>query len=127
MNSDETKKLIEALHAGLGQPYIAVRCWCDNLETVFLLVDENGQLCVTDNHETFHYLATAGDKNHVSFNELDMNVVSQICESAGVTLTPETEEDFPSLEIRPSSGQDISEAIERVANAIDAIFELSAR
>ena len=127
MNAQEVKQLINRLAAGVGQRAIALQCDCENLETAYVIVDEGGDVLVTDAHKTFQYLHDCPSSTYVPVESLDMIAARQICNELCVELKPAPPEGYPSIECVVDLGQPIAEAIERVAEAIDRVFELAMR
>jgi hypothetical protein len=127
MDVQETKELMSRLAAGVGQRAIALRCECENLETAYVIVDEVGDVLVTDDHRTFQYLDRGTDSTYVPVQSLDMVAARQICDDLRVELKPAPPDGYPSIECVVDLGQPIAEAIERVAEAVDRVFELAMR
>ncbi len=127
MNAQEVKELINRLAAGVGQRAIALQCDCENLETAYVIVDKGGDVLVTDAHKTFQYLHDRPSSTYVPFESLDMDAARQICDDLRVELKPAPPEGYPSIECVVGLGQPIAEAVERVAEAIDRVFELAMR
>jgi hypothetical protein len=127
MDAQELKELMTRLAAGVAQRGIALRCDCENLETAYVVVDDVGHVLVTDNHETFYYLARGTDSTYVPLQNLDMAAARQICDDLRVELKPAPPDGYPSIECVVDLGQPIAEAIERVAEAVDRMFDLAMR
>jgi len=127
MDAKEIRDLMQQLAEGVGQRGIALRCDCENLETVYVLVDENGDVRVTDDHRTFQYLDRGTDATYVPLQSLDMATARQACAEFRVELKPAPPEGYPSIECAPEPGEPISDVIERVAAAVDRIFNLASR
>ncbi len=115
------------LAAGVGQQGIALRCECENLETAYVIVDEGGHVLVTDDHRTFQYLDRGTNSTYVPVQSLDMDAVRQICDDLCVQLKPAPPDGYPSIECVVGLGQPIAEAIERIAEAVDRVFDLAMR
>jgi hypothetical protein len=127
MEAQEVKELMSRLGAGVGQRAIALRCECENLETAYVIVDEGGDVLVTDDHRTFQYLDRGTDSTYVPVQSLDMVAARQICDDLRVELKPAPPHGYPSIECVVDLGQPIAEALERVAEAVDRVFELAMR
>lgn len=127
MDAQEVKELMSRLAAGVGRQAIALRCECKNLETAYVIVDEGGHVLVTDDHRTFQYLDRGTDSTYVPVQSLDMVAARQICDDLRVELRPAPPDGYPSIECGVDLGQPIAEAIERVAEAVDRVFELAMR
>ena len=125
MDAKEVRELMSRLGEGVGQEGVALRCSCENLETVSVVVDENGDVRVTDDHRTFQYLDRGADSAYVPVQSLDMADACHICEELRVELKPAPQDGYPSIECVVDLGQHISEAVERVAQAVDRIFDLA--
>lgn len=127
MDVKKIRDLMRQLAEGVGQRGIALRCDCENLETVYLIVEEGGTIRVTDDHRTFQYLDGGTDSTFVPVASLDLRAARQICQELCVELRPPPPDGYPSIECIPKSGEPISEVIERVATAVDRIFNLAMR
>lgn len=127
MDAREVKELLSRLAAGVRQRAIALRCECENLETAYVIVDEGGDVLVTDDHRTFQYLDRGTDSTYVPVQSLDMVAVRQICDDLRVELKPAPPDGYPSVECVVDLGQPVAEVIERVAEAVDRVFELAMR
>lgn len=127
MDAKGIRELMNRLAGGVGQQKIALRCDCENFETVFVLVDENGEVCVTDDHRTFQYLARGTDATYVPLPSLDMTAASQACAEFCVDLKPAPPDGYPSIECVVGREQSIQETVERVAEAVDRVFNLAMR
>jgi len=112
---------------GTGQHKLALQCDCENLETVYLVLDQDGSVLVTDDHRTFQYLDGGTDSTYVAVESLDLEAARQVCEERGVELKPATPDGYPSIECVLKSGEPLSVAIARVAEAIDCVFSLARR
>ncbi len=127
MNAKEVRELMTRLGSGVGQRGIALRCECENLETVYVLIDGAGDVLVTDHHRTFQYLNDGGDSTYVPVQSLDMAAARQLCDGLRVELKPAPPDGYPSIECVVDSGLPIADAIKRVAEAVDRVFELAMR
>ena len=125
MNTGDIKLLLERLRAGIGQKSVALRCDCDNLETVYITINESHDVCVTDDHKTFQYLDRGDDSTYIPLESFDLSKVQSICDSLSVDFKPAPADGFPSIEYLPDSGESIAEAVERVAEAVDQVFNLA--
>ena len=125
MDAQEVKELMSRLAAGVGQRAIALRCECENLETAYVIVDEGGDVLVTDDHRTFQYLDGGTDSTYVPVQSLDMVAARHICDDLRVELKSAPPDGYPSIECAVDLGQPIAEVIERVAGAVDRVFELA--
>jgi len=127
MKAKEISKLLNKLRDALRQPDVTVRCQCDNLETVYIFADQGGGVRVTDDHRTFQYLDTCGNSCYVPVESLDMTVVQRLCEELRVELKPPPPDGYPSIECIVSNGHPVADSVERVAQAVDRVFELAMR
>jgi hypothetical protein len=83
MDAEEVRDLMRQLAGGVGQPRVALRCDCENLETVYVAADEGGTVRVTDDHRTFQYLDKGTDSTYVPLESLDL---AQVCRELRVEL-----------------------------------------
>jgi hypothetical protein len=127
MDAKEIKLLLERLRDGIGQKAVALRCDCDNLETVYITINDADEVCVTDDHRTFQYLDRGSDSTYIPLDSLNLSSVQSICDSLSIEFKPAPEDGFPSLECCPDSNESIGEAVERVAEAVDQVFSLAMR
>jgi hypothetical protein len=58
---------------------------------------------------------------------LDLAAAAQVCQELRVELRPAPPEGYPSLECVAKPGEPMSDAVERVAKAIDRMFALAMR
>jgi hypothetical protein len=65
MSAEEVRDLLRRLADGVGQRGVGLRYDCENLETVYVAVDESGTVRVTDDHRTFQYLECGTDPTYV--------------------------------------------------------------
>jgi len=127
MLANEFEELLRRLGTGVRQPKVSLRCTCDNLETVYVHADESGVVHVSDDHDTFQYLDREPDSTYDAIDELDMTAVRRLCEELGVELKDAPEDGYPSIECLVRADQPISEAVERVGDAIDRVFRFALR
>ena len=127
MDAKEIKLLLDRLHDGIGQKAVALRCDCENLETVYITINETDDVCVTDYHRTFQYLDRGSDSTYIPLESLNLPSVQSICHSLSIDFKPAPEDGFPSLEYCPDSNESIAGAVERVAEAVDQVFKLAMR
>ncbi|RYD49978.1 MAG: hypothetical protein EOP83_24545 [Verrucomicrobiaceae bacterium] len=127
MNAGELRNLIQQMAVGIGQRGVALRCDCENLETVHVVVDEESVVRVTDLHETLQYLGEGTDSAYVPIEDIDLGVVARICQELGVELIPAALDGFPSMESVPKPEESVTDAVERVAEAIDRTFAYAMR
>lgn len=127
MDAREIKSLLDRLQVGTGQKAVALRCDCENLETVCITINDADRVCVTDDHRTFQYLARGNDSTYMPLESLDLTSVQRICDSLAIDFKPAPEDGFPSLECCPDPDESIKGAIERVAEAVDQVFKLAMR
>lgn len=127
LNAEEIRDLMQRLAGGIGQRGVALRCDCENLETVYVGVDEGGTVRVTDDHRTFQYLGRGTDSAYVPMECIDLAAAARVCQELGVDLRPAPPDGYPSIECVPNPGEPVSDTVDRVAEAIDRIFALSMR
>ena len=127
MNVKEVRELIRRLRDALGQRALSLQCWCHNFETVYVLLDENDDVCVTDDHRTFQYLDSGTNSTYVPFETLDLVAVRRLCEELGVELRPAPPEGYPSIECVLDEENSVTEVVDRVSRAIDRVFDFALR
>jgi hypothetical protein len=86
MNAEKVRDLMRQLAGGVGQPRVALRCDCENLETAYVAVDGRGTVRVTDDCRTFQYLDERTDSTYVPFQSLDLAAAAQVCRELRVEL-----------------------------------------
>lgn len=127
MNGAEAKELLERIKLGLRQPTVSIECWCENLETVFVLLADSGEVLVSDGGKSFQYLNRGTDSTYRPVETLQMKEVEAICHRNGVTLIIEDPESFPRMECTVAPNASVADAVERVAEAVDNFFEWARR
>lgn len=125
MDAERVRGLMQQLATGVGQRGVSLRCDCENLETVYLVVEQDGSIRVTDDHRTFQYLERGVDSTYVPIERLSVEAARQVCHELGVELKPASSEGYPSIECVPKPGEPVSAAVQRVAEAIDRVFNLA--
>jgi hypothetical protein len=123
---DEVQQLLSRLREGIRQP-VSLECSCDNLETVYVHLESDGRVRIDDDHQTFKYLTVSEDETYVPVDDLDLARVSTLVRDRGLELLEAPEDGFRSIATWLAPEQPIADAVERVADAIDAIFELALR
>ena len=126
MLADEVQQLLSRLRDGVEQD-LSLRCYCANLETVYIHLDERDGIRVDDDHRTFQYLDKGDDPTYIPVETLDMNSVRKLLGELQVELVDAPPDGHPSIEYRMSPGQPIADAVDRVAQAIDRVFYLAIR
>ena len=86
MNAEEVRNLMRQLAGGVGQPSVASRCDCENLDTAYVAVDEGGKVRVTDDRRTFQYSDERTDSTYVPLQSLDLAAAPQVCRELRVEL-----------------------------------------
>jgi hypothetical protein len=86
MNAEEVRDLMRQLVGGVGQPRVALRCDCENMETAYVAVDKRGTVRVTDDRRTFPYLDERTDSTYVPLESLDLAAAAQVCRELRVEL-----------------------------------------
>ncbi len=127
MDAKEIKLLLDRLRDGIGQKAVALRCDCENLETVYITINDANDVCVTDDHRTFQYLDRGSDSTYIPLESLNLSSVQSICDSLSIEFKPAPEDGFPSLECCPDPNESIAGTVERVAEAVDQVFGLAMR
>ena len=125
MLAAELQTLLTRLRVGVAQPKITLRCDCENLETVYVHVDNNHAVWVTDSHRTFQYLGAAGNSTYVSLGELDMNAVRQVCNDLGVAVLASPPDGYPGIGRCVTEREPIALVVAQVAEAVERVFHLA--
>ena len=106
----------------LGCEAIAIRCDCENLETVYV-EREDDQIVITDRGETYGYLSRGTDNTYDLTLLSDENARS-ICARHGVDFDVTSDAELLPRISRPiGEANDVPGAVQAVAAAIDEIFE----
>lgn len=117
MRPSELLKLLQQARDDFGCVGVALRCDCENLETVYV-TDRCGELAVTDRGETFQYLDLSRDR---AYAKVDVERARAICLEHGVELHKCDDENYPEV-IQVVGDQTIRAAIEAVSGAVDELF-----
>jgi hypothetical protein len=126
MLADELEQVLIRLRDGVRQP-VSLECSCENFETVYVHLDETGGIRVDDRRRTFQYLHRSGDDTYVPFEELDLEAMRAAVHDFGVNLLDAPADDYASIECRLGAAQRVSDAVDRVSKAIDAVFHIALR
>lgn len=126
MLANEAQLLLSRLRAGVKQ-HVSLRCSCENLETVYIHLDDQGNLRVDDDHETFRYLYEANNCTYVPLKALDLDLIREIFRELRVVWVDAPPDGYPGIECRIGPEQPIANAVERVAKAIDRVFFMARR
>jgi hypothetical protein len=126
MFTDEVQQLLSRLRGGVKQR-VSLMCSCENLETVYIHLDEHGGIRVDDDHRTFQYLYNEEDSTYVPVESLDLSSIRELFDELQVELVDAPTDGYPSIECRLRPGQSISDAVDRVAQAIDRVFYIALR
>jgi hypothetical protein len=118
---------MQRLQSGLSQGQIALRCECNNFETVYLKDDKAGAVIVSDDHQTFKYLGTEKDSTYVALDAVNMEGIRRVCDELGVQLQEAPSDGFPSIEYLVNPEEVVGDAVLRVAKAVDRVFNLVMR
>src|SRR5688572_16795647 len=124
MLANEVQQLLSRLREGIRQG-VAIRISCDNLETVYVRLEDGDGIRVDDDHRTFQYLTESNDSTYVPVERLDLDSVRKVCAKYQVELVDAPPEGYPRIECRVQPEQLIADAVDRVASAIDEVFELA--
>jgi hypothetical protein len=127
MGADEIRELLERFQRGIGQSSVALECQCVNLETVYVSLTEAGEVVVSDHRETFAYLGHETDSTYRPMEELDMAAAAEACRQSGAVLRIDDPELYPRIECLVDLTGSVAEVIERVAEAVDRVFDLAVR
>ncbi len=109
---------LNELKEALGALELRVWCWHENLESVWLII-EDGELTITDLGDSLRYLAEAGDP---LYRAVAPSEVSVICRRHGVALDVSDEERHPAICRRWREFEDLRSVVDSVAVAIDELF-----
>jgi len=120
-------ELLLLLQRGVGQPAVVLECRCDNLETVYVSPCPSGGVVVSDEGESFGYLARGTDSTYQRLDELDLAAVDVVCQEAGATLRRDDPEEYPLIECAVAPGEAVAGAVARVAEAVDQLFKMAMR
>lgn len=121
MFANEVQQLLSRLSDGVEQR-VSLRCDCENLETVYIHLDDHGGVRVDDDHRTFQYLTEENDSTYVPVETLDMASIRKQLAKLQVELVDAPPDGYPSIECRILPEQPIADAVDRVAQAIDRVF-----
>jgi hypothetical protein len=120
MRSSELLKFLQQVQDDFGCVDVALRCDCENLETVHV-IGRSGELAVTDRGETFQYLDLSTDQ---AYAEIDVERAWAICRKHGVELHKRDDEHYPEV-IQVVRDQPIRAGIEAVSAAVDELFSVA--
>jgi hypothetical protein len=123
----EVRELLQQLERGIGQPSVALECRCDNLETVYVSLTRAGEVLVGDQGRTFEYLGRGTDSTYRPTEALDMAAAAEACRRSGAALRCDDPEAYPRIECVVGPTGSVAEVIERVAEAVDQVFQLALR
>src|SRR5262245_11937647 len=124
MNGIEVEQLLSRLRDGIS-PGVAIRISCDNLETVYIRLEDGGGVRVDDDHRTFQYLTESSDSTYLPVERIDLASVRKVCAELRVELVDAPPDGFPRIECRVQPEQPIATAVDHVVDAIDRVFELA--
>ena len=117
---------LSRLHAGVKQR-VSLRCSCENLETVYIHLDDQGNLRANDDHKTFQYLYEANDSTYGPLEALDLDLIRETFDELQVEWVDAPADGYPGIECRIGPEQPIADAVERVAEAIERVFFIARR
>jgi hypothetical protein len=126
MFAPEVQQLLSRLGGGVKQR-VSLMCSCENLETVYVHLDDRGSIRVDDNHRTFQYLYREKDSTYVPVETLDLVSIRKLFDELQVDLVDAPPEGYPSIECQLRPEQSIADAVDRVAQAIDGVFHIALR
>jgi hypothetical protein len=124
MSGEEVCRLLQR---GIGQPLVALECRCANLETVYVSLTKTDKVLVGDQGKTFAYLDLGTDSAHLPVEEIDMDAAEGVCRRPGALLVCDYPEAYPRIECVVIPAGSVAEAVERVAEAVDGVFQLALR
>jgi hypothetical protein len=106
----------------LGCATVAIRCDCENLETVYA-EREGDLLMITDRGETYAYLSGDQDDTTYDIDLLTEDEARAICQRHGVDLHVDDEAElFPRIRREVTAADDVPAVVAAVAAAIDEVF-----
>jgi hypothetical protein len=118
MDASELSKFLQLAQHEFGCTELALRCDCENLETVYV-VERAGELVVTDRGETFQYIDRSGDE---AYSRIDVEVARMICRRHGAELDDRDVEAYPQV-VQEVGDTPVHAVIEAVSAAVDRLFE----
>jgi hypothetical protein len=127
MKPEAVRELLQQLERGIGQRSVALECSCENLETVYVSLTEDGYVLVSDKGRTFAYLNRGTDSIYRPLEELDIVEADKACRELGVKLTCEDPEAFPRIECLVGQMDSVAVTVQQVAEAVDRVFYLAYR
>jgi hypothetical protein len=127
MSAEEVRELLQQLQRGIVQPWVALECRCDNLETVYVSLTQSGEVLVSDQGRTFAYLGRGTDSTYRPTEELDMHATAEACLRSGTTLRCDDPEAYPTIECVMAPAASVAAVVGQVAEAVDAVFNLALR
>ena len=127
MSGSEVRELLQRLRLGIRQPSVALECRCGNLETVYVSLSDAGELLVSDHGKSFAYLSREADATYRPLAALDMAAVEETCRRSGVSLRDDDPEGHPRIECEVMPTGSVADAVGRVAEAVDGLFQLALR
>lgn len=117
----ELDHLLTKVSQVLGCAEVAIRCDCENLETVYA-EREGDLLLITDRGETYGYLSR-GDDSTDDLGRLTREGARAICERHGVDLwSADDQELHPRIRRAVTASDDVAAVVAAVAAAIDEVF-----
>ena len=127
MSGSEARELLQRLRLDLHQPSVTLKCRCDNLETVYVLLSEAGEVLASDCGRSFEYLSRGTDATYQPLGALDMGAVAEACRRSGAALKDDDPEGYPRIECGVAPAGSVADAVGRVAEAVDGLFQLALR
>lgn len=118
--ADELAAWLGRAQRELGCSEASLRCDCDNLETVYLVLRQ-GQIVATDRGETCAYLER--DEAY----RIERDGIEQHCARHGAALVPGAPDEHPRIECAAAEAPSAAQAVARVAAAVDAVFAAALR
>jgi hypothetical protein len=110
-------KFLRETRQDFGCDELALRCDCENLETVYV-IERYGELAVTDRGETFQYLERSGDDAYAG---IGVERARAICDRHGVELDDGEADGYPKV-IDIVRDKPARAAIEAVSAAVGELF-----
>jgi hypothetical protein len=118
VDASELSKFLRLAQHEFGCSELALRCDCENLETVYV-VERSGELVVTDRGETFQYLDRSGDE---AYSRIGVEAARMICHRHGAELDDRDVSAYPEV-IQVLGDTPVQAVIEAVSAAVDELFE----
>jgi hypothetical protein len=117
VTADDLHEQLDALQRAIDASELLLRVECHNLETVYAELDGTG-VRIHDHGETFAYRDQAPETNALKIND-----ARAVCDAHDVRVDDSDPELYPRIGVPIEGDQDVQAAIDRVADAIEALLE----